>query len=121
MTGKSDVANLAGLLCGLDRFHRSTIEECCVDPGRDVDTENFSIGLNLSYPSEKSQIVLGKRGLEESLLGLLRLGEVYFHGPRRLSQRLRHRPHLHLNEARLGRLRAGQEHHTGYILGIKHI
>jgi hypothetical protein len=27
MTGKSDVANLAGLLCGLDRFHRSTFGE----------------------------------------------------------------------------------------------
>ena len=97
------------------------VEECCIDPGGDVDAENFSIGLNLSYLSEKSQIVLGKRGLEEILLGLLRLGEVYFHGLRRLSQRLRHCPHLHLDSARLGRLRAGQEHDTGHIFRIKHL
>src|SRR5258705_4230453 len=59
---------------------RMRVEECCIDLGGDVYTENFSIGLNLSYPSEKSQIVLGERGLEEILLGLLGLGELYLHG-----------------------------------------
>jgi len=58
---------------------RMLIEEGRVDLASDVDAKNFNVSLNLAERSRKSQIVLGKRSLEEILLGLLCLSEDYFH------------------------------------------
>ena len=38
-----------------------------------------------------------------------------------LGERFGHRAHLHLDDARLGRLRAGQEHNAGHVFRIKHV
>ena len=64
-----------------DQFQlRMLVEECRIDSGGDVGGENFRIGLHFSNSSNKTQLVLSNCGPKEILLGLLSLGEVYFHG-----------------------------------------
>jgi hypothetical protein len=47
-----------------DQFEcRMCIEERRIDSGGKVNTQNFRIGLDLSYFSEKPQIVFAERGL----------------------------------------------------------